>query len=240
MRSAYGGVMSASFVSLPRTKKTRRMLPEDHRLNGPKIQAAPNGPYLVHNSPPLKNSKNGDLDTREVTALCRCGKSDNKPYCDGAHAKVGFSSEREADGSNDKWDVYAGRTITLHDNRGVCAHSAICTGGLSSVFKYGEEPWIDADGADVAAIEKQVAACPSGALKYTAGGTEHGDFGNDPLIYVAKNGPYAVKGGVEFEDSVTGQVPKSRDHYTLCRCGGSKNKPFCDGTHWQGFTDDKN
>ena len=193
MRSAYGGVMSASSVSLPRTKKTRRMLPEDHRLNGSKIQAAPNGPYLVHNSPPLKNSKNGDLGTREVTALCRCGKSDNKPYCDGAHAKVGFSSEREADGSNDKWDVYAGRTITLHDNRGVCAHSAICTGGLSSVFKYGEELWIDADGADVAAIEKQVAACPSGALKYTAGGTGHGDFGNAPLIYVAKNGPYAVK-----------------------------------------------
>ena len=104
------------------------MLPEDHRLNGSKIQAAPNGPYLVHNSPPLKNSKGGDLETRDVTALCRCGKSDNKPYCDGTHAKVGFSSEREADGSNDKWDVYAGKAITLHDNRGVCAHSAICTG----------------------------------------------------------------------------------------------------------------
>ena len=85
-------------------------------MNGSKIQATPNGPYLVHNSPPLKNSKGGVLETRDVTALCRCGKSDNKPYCDGSHAKVGFSSEREADGSNDKWDVYVGKAITLHDN----------------------------------------------------------------------------------------------------------------------------
>ena len=216
------------------------MLAEEDRLNGSKIQATANGPYLVHNSPPLKNSTGDDLKTRDVTALCRCGKSDNKPYCDGTHAKVGFSSEREADGSNDKWDVYAGNAVTIHDNRGICAHAALCTGGLSSVFKYGEEPWIDPDGADVAAIEKQVAACPSGALKYILGGIGHDDFGNDPVIYVAKNGPYAVKGGVELEDPVTGQVPKSTDHYTLCRCGGSKNKPFCDGTHWQGFTDDDN
>ena len=212
---------------------------EDDKLNGPKIQAMENGPYLVHDSPPLKNFKDDDLEIRDVTALCRCGKSGKKPYCDGTHAKVGFSSAREGDGSNDKWDMYAGKAVTIHDNRGICAHSAICTEGLSSVFKYGQEPWIDADGADVAAVEKQVAACPSGALRYTADGTEHADFGNDPVIYIAKNGPYAVKGGVELEDSVTGQVPKSTD-YTLCRCGGSKNKPFCDGTHWQGFTDDAN
>lgn len=208
--------------------------------SGSKIQAAPNGPYLVHNSPSLKNSKGDDLETKEVTALCRCGKSDNKPYCDGAHAKAGFSSEREADGSKDTWDLYEGKDITLHDNRGVCAHAAICTAGLKTVFKYGEEPWIDPDGADVAAVKKQVEACPSGALKYTVAGAEHDDFGQDAVIYVAKNGPYAVKGGIELEDSVTGHKPETDDHYTLCRCGGSKNKPFCDGSHWQGFTDDAN
>jgi CDGSH-type Zn-finger protein len=208
--------------------------------NGSKIQAAPNGPYLVHDSPALRNSKGEELETKDVTALCRCGKSDNKPYCDGTHAKVGFSSKREADGSKDAWDVYRGEAITIHDNRGVCAHAAFCTEGLKSVFKYGEEPWIDPDGADAAAIRKQVEACPSGALKYTVAGVVHDEFGNDPVIYVSKNGPYAVKGGIALEDSLTEQAPSSVDHYTLCRCGGSKNKPFCDGTHWQGFTDDDN
>ena len=153
---------------------------------------------------------------------------------------MGFSGDRETDGSKDAWDAYEGKSITIHDNRGICAHAALCTGGLKSVFKYGQEPWIDPDGADVEAIKKQVETCPSGALTYTIDGAEHDDFGNPPVIFVAQNGPYAVKGGVELEDSVTGQEPKSVDHYTLCRCGGSKNKPFCDGTHWQGFQDDKN
>ena len=45
---------------------------------------------------------------------------------------------------------------------------------------------------------------------------------------------------LELEDQVAGQTPQTKDHYTLCRCGGSKNKPFCDGTHWDGFVDEKN
>ncbi len=205
-----------------------------------KIRTAPNGPLLVQDSPTLTNSKGATLQTKEITALCRCGQSANKPFCDGTHAKVGFSSVRQSDGSTDKFDTYEGKSITIHDNRGICAHAALCTGGLSSVFKYGQEPWIDPDGADVEAIQKQVAACPSGALTYTLDDQEHRDFGNDPAIYIAQNGPYVVKGGVELEDAETGQAPKTTDHYTLCRCGGSKNKPFCDGSHWQGFADDSN
>jgi len=208
--------------------------------DGTKIQAAPNGPLLVHDAPTLTNSKGATLETKAVTALCRCGRSENKPFCDGAHAKAGFSSARETDGAADKADAYEGKSISIHDNRAVCAHAALCTAGLASVFKYGEEPWIDADGGDVEAIKKQVAACPSGALTYTENETEHRDYGNAPGIFIAKNGPYAVKGGALLDDPVTGQTPKTTDHYTLCRCGGSKNKPFCDGSHWQGFEDDDN
>ena len=208
--------------------------------NGSKIKAAPNGPYLVENVPRLENSKGETLEPKEVTALCRCGRSENKPYCDGTHAKVGFSGKRESDGSKDGPAIHEGGAITIHDDRAICAHAAICTGGLASVFKYGEEPWIDPDGAEAEAIKKQVAACPSGALSYSVEGVEHRDFGADPVIYIAKNGPYAVRGGIELDDPVTGQKPRASGQYTLCRCGGSKNKPFCDGSHWQGFVDEKN
>jgi CDGSH-type Zn-finger protein len=204
------------------------------------IEPAPNGPYLVKNPPTLKNSKGETLETKPVTALCRCGRSDNKPFCDGTHAKVGFSSERIADGSTDKQDHYEGKAITINDNRGVCAHSARCTDGLKSVFKYGEEPWIDPDGADLEAIKKQVRECPSGALSYTMDGVEHDRYHHEAGIGIVKNGPYRVFGGIELVEASAGRKPQSRDHYTLCRCGGSKNKPFCDGTHWKGFKDDKN
>ena len=54
------------------------------------------------------------------------------------------------------------------------------------------------------------------------------------------NGPYYVIGGIELNDS-TGSKPESKEHYTLCRCGASKNKPFCNGAHWDiNFKDDKN
>lgn len=208
--------------------------------NTPSIEAKPDGPYVVKNTPSLRNSRGELLETNRGTALCRCGRSGNKPFCDGTHAKVGFSSARLTDGSADKQDRYEGKAISINDNRAVCAHSARCTDGLKSVFKYGEEPWIDPDGADVEAIKKQVEHCPSGALSYTVDGVEYTEYGHEPGITIIKNGPYVVAGGVELKDPANGQKPQTPDHYTLCRCGGSKNKPFCDGTHWKGFKDDKN
>jgi CDGSH-type Zn-finger protein len=62
---------------------------------------------------------------------------------------------------------------------------------------------------------------------------------NAPTITVSKNGPYRVKGNIKLDAEFLEGA--SKEHYTLCRCGGSKNKPFCDGTHWyNSFTDDKN
>ncbi len=209
-------------------------------MSKPVIDATANGPYVVGEPPTLRNSKGEELETKSVMALCRCGRSSNKPYCDGTHAKVGFDASRTTDGSADKQDHYTGKAITINDNRGVCAHSTRCTDGLKSVFKYGQEPWIDPDGASVDEIKKAVENCPSGALSYTIDNREYDDFGRNPSIMVTKNGPYAVSGGVELKDSMSGQTPVTREHYTLCRCGGSANKPFCDGTHWKGFKDDKN
>jgi len=207
----------------------------------PTIEAAPDGPYLVSELPALHNSKGEPLPVKPKIALCRCGGSANKPFCDGTHATNGFSGARVSDGSAGKQDHYEGKALTINDNRGVCAHAGLCTDNLKSVFKLGTEPWIDPDGASVDAVIEAVRNCPSGALSYTREGVEHAALDRPPAITVSKDGPYHVAGGCVLNDPVTNQQPQTPEHYTLCRCGGSKNKPFCDGAHWHiKFQDDKN
>jgi CDGSH-type Zn-finger protein len=206
----------------------------------PTIECKPNGPYIVKGLDNLKDSRGNRIATQPVIALCRCGGSANKPFCDGTHQKIGFSGARLADGSLDRRDDYKGRKITIHDNRFICSHAGHCTEGLASVFKYGSEPWIDPDAADVDAIVATIRKCPSGALSYSIDGIEHRDQTRAPGITVTRDGPYAVVGGVALANAVRADGA-STEHYTLCRCGASKNKPFCDGSHWDvKFKDDKN
>src|SRR5262249_19582658 len=140
----------------------------------------------------------------------------------------------------DKRENYPSGKITIHDNRGICSHAGHCTDGLPSVFKYGSEPWIDAGGGAPDAVMETIRKCPSGALSYSVDGVEHRDQQREPAITVAKDGPYEVVGGVQLIGQSWGEGA-STEHYTLCRCGGSKNKPFCDGSHWNiGFKDEKN
>lgn len=209
-------------------------------MAAPTIECKPNGPYLVKGLANLRNARGESLAVDAVVALCRCGGSATKPFCDGTHRRNGFSDARSADRAPDRQDVYRATTITIHDNRGICAHAGICTDRLASVFKYGSEPWIDASGANVAAIIQTVQACPSGALSYSLEGTEAAQPDRPPGITVTKNGPYAVVGSVELVNVAWGRGA-STEHYTLCRCGASKNKPFCDGSHFDvSFSDDRN
>jgi CDGSH-type Zn-finger protein len=109
------------------------------------------------------------------------------------------------------------------------------------VFKLGEEPWIDPNGASKDEIITTIEKCPSGALSYSLEGVEHRDQEREPLVTVSKDGPYFVTGGIQIVGHENRAEEVSNEHCTLCRCGSSKNKPFCDGTHWQiGFKDDKN
>jgi CDGSH-type Zn-finger protein len=204
-----------------------------------RIQPTQNGPYVIHSLENLSNSKGETLETKQVTALCRCGRSGNKPFCDGTHSKVGFDSSRTTDGRLNIRDDYSAGPLTVHDNRGVCAHIGRCTDGLPAVFRLETEPWIDPAGASEKTIVAQVHQCPSGALSHSHDGKEHRDLDRDPAVFVSKDGPYFVSGGIELEGEEWGEGA-SREHYTLCRCGGSSNKPFCDGTHWKDFKDDKN
>ena len=205
----------------------------------PSITSALDGPYMVKDLKNFANQK-GPIETKETMALCRCGGSANKPYCDGTHAKIGFSSAKLEGRVGDKRENYVGEKITIHDNRGICADAGRCTDSLASVFRLKEEPWIHPDAADAEEIIATIQKCPSGALSYSVDDVEHRDRDGEPTIFVAPNGPYVVSGGPDFLDTIWGEAA-SKEYFTLCRCGGSKNKPFCDGTHWYNkFTDDKN
>jgi CDGSH-type Zn-finger protein len=169
-----------------------------------RISGNPNGPLSLEGEAELRRPSGPNLSKQKV-ALCRCGGSKNKPFCDGTHAKIGFSDRNLSDPKKDQRVSYAGRKITIFDNRALCAHAGYCTDGLKEVFRYGEEPWIAPDAATVEKVIETIRKCPSGALSYALDGVEA----------AAKVGQGA-----------------SAEHYTLCRCGHSKNKPFCDGTHW--------
>ncbi len=215
----------------------------------PAISCKPNGPLIVTGPATLKNSKGEEIPTKRVIALCRCGGSQNKPFCDGTHSRNGFSGENAGEKTGEKAgesqspgrDEYGGTALTVLDARGVCAHVGACTDGLSAVFLLGKEPWIDADGAEAEAVIEAVRNCPSGALAYAIEGAEQAHPKREHAITVTKNGPYAVVGTPDFQDETTGQSPFVPQRYALCRCGHSKNKPFCDGSHWSvEFKDDRN
>ena len=203
------------------------------------ITPNPDGPFLARNLKNFLNQK-GSIETKETIALCRCGESANKPFCDGTHTKIGFSSAKLKERTEDKRDRYDGEQFTIYDNRSICAHAGHCTDRLASVFRLKEEPWIHADAASRDEIIATIQECPSGALSYSVDDRESREREDEPTIFVAPNGPYVVSGGLELLDT-TWAEGASKEQFTLCRCGGSKNKPFCDGSHWnKNFKDDKN
>jgi CDGSH-type Zn-finger protein len=228
---------------------------QEDQLKKPKILPLPNGPYyLINNIEPrvvenLQNSKGESLSTIYGIALCRCGASKNKPFCDGTHGTIGFSSENKESVNDsqhivvkDKRKSYVGNGITIHDNRKICSHAAECVNNLPSVFKLNSRPWIDPDAAETEEIINTIKKCPSGALSYSVDGIEYRDQNErKPMITVSKGGPYLVTGGIDLiGDNIQFAEGSSKEHYTLCRCGASNNKPFCDGMHRViNFKDDK-
>jgi CDGSH-type Zn-finger protein len=209
----------------------------------PSIACRPNGPYVVTNpSPPDTRAKlhrpaGVALESGTQVFLCRCGGSKNKPFCDGTHKTNGFSDRNETDAAKNQRKAYVGPQVTIFDNRAICAHAGACTEGLKEVFREDAKPWIDPTAATVERIAAAIEKCPSGALSYAIGGVEAKRADSPAAILVSENGPYAVSGGIELNGVAFGEGAPG-DHYTLCRCGASKNKPFCDGSHWNaGFRD---
>jgi CDGSH-type Zn-finger protein len=99
------------------------------------IQTMHNGPYLLTNVPDVRDWLGLEVPALPQLALCRCGESARKPFCDGRHAEAGFTDAKDPDRVPDRRDSYDGQAVTVLDNRGLCAHSGFCTSRLPSVFR---------------------------------------------------------------------------------------------------------
>ncbi len=215
----------------------------------PSITAAPNGPLLVQGGVPLYrrravHSEHGEplawetherVETKDRYALCRCGSSSRKPFCDGTHSKEGFEAADTASGSYDeRANVLGGTGITVRDDRSICVHAGFCGTRLANV-------WGQVGATDESTVRAQVIGmvehCPSGALTYRFDGNEADTEELRPAaIAVIDDGPLWVTGGVPV--GVAAGPLETRARVTLCRCGASANKPLCDGSHKTvGFTD---
>jgi CDGSH-type Zn-finger protein/truncated hemoglobin YjbI len=203
------------------------------------IRPARNGPYLVTNAERLLSWLGVPHTSLPQMALCRCGASKLKPYCDGSHAEIGFTDEKDPTRVADRRDTYVGQQVTIFDNRGTCAHSGFCSDRLRTAFRPDQQPFVAPSGGRMDELIAAVRACPSGALSFALGGNEireQIDQQRPPTIEVSKDGPYRITGAIPLEDA--DGKPEARnegaslEHYSLCRCGQSRNKPFCSGRHW--------
>jgi CDGSH-type Zn-finger protein len=220
-----------------------------------KITVAKDGPYLVSGKPrivrkiqitsehgePMTWKTNETIDTSDQpdVALCRCGGSSNKPFCDGTHKQIEFDGTETAASNTfeERKIVHEGSTgIVIKRDYSICASSGFCGHRLANIKKLAEQ-------TDDSIVRAQVIAmierCPSGSYTYSldeASADIEPDLPRQITITteMTSDGPVAgplwVTGNISIERS-DGETAETRNRVTLCRCGQSKNKPFCDGTH---------
>jgi CDGSH-type Zn-finger protein len=176
------------------------------------------GPIRVEGLRKFLNSRGEAIAAKKVISLCRCGKSRNKPFCDGTHASTGFTDETSPGRVADKLDVYNGKELTIRDNLGICSHAAYCSNELPKAWRTGVEPWIDPDGRSAQDVIRIIRKCPSGALSYEQDGKIEDTYSDTPEIRITRNGPYQVRGGVKIEGADRAEGT-NLEHCALCRCG---------------------
>jgi CDGSH-type Zn-finger protein len=214
-----------------------------------KIKIIKDGPYLVSGAVPLGKDvivsdkdgfpirweKGEPCPVHENYSLCRCGESKNKPFCDGAHVKAGFDGKETADRAKyiDRAEKYTGPELELTDVEKLCAIARFCVRA--------GDAWTNTEKSDSKESRdiaiQEACDCPAGRIvawdKKTGQPIE---TKREPSIGLVEDpphkvsGPLWVKGGIPVESS-DGACYEVRTRVTLCRCGKSKNKPFCDGQH---------
>lgn len=207
--------------------------------DGPKIEERENGPLVVRGVTRMVGPDGAEVAVKPVMALCRCGASKTKPFCDGAHKDIGF--DHRAGGKPEGPDrvfTYDGAEVSVTFNPRLCSHAAECGRIAKAIFNPSQKPWVQPDNGTRAEVEAVVAACPSGALKLAEGDATGPDlFAARAEITVQRNGPYWVQ-------NLPSPVPPegkgmSVRKFVLCRCGQSGAKPYCDGSHRdRGWRDD--
>lgn len=134
---------------------------------------------------------------------------------------------------------YEGDGIAVLFEARRCIHAGECVSHLPGVFNPDSRPWIDAGGAAADDIARVVEQCPSGALTYerTDGRAGEAIPSGAPVVVTVVDGPLYVRGAIEVVD-FEGRVVTGGPRVALCRCGASKNKPYCDNSHTEaGFSD---
>lgn len=214
-----------------------------------RIKVTKDGPYKVSGNVPIQKQiiigdgngisekweKGEKYPEKEEYHLCRCGKSKNKPYCDGTHgiAEVDCTETAEHDLYDDKAEILDGPDASMSDYHDLCASGRFC--------ERGDTAWNLVEKTDDPNAKKMLIEeccdCPSGRL--TVRDKKTGKIIEpklEPSIGVVEDtdmncsGPLWVRGGIPIE-SAEGKEYEIRNRVTLCRCGQSKNKPFCDGSH---------
>jgi CDGSH-type Zn-finger protein/truncated hemoglobin YjbI len=217
-----------------------RVMSTSERTGGARIEITNHGPYRVSGDVVIFDAEGNLLRHGGTWCLCRCGGSRNKPFCDVTHGLKGFDGSESADHGAiaDRRDSYVADGITVFDDRSRCAHFGQCTDRLPTVFRAAAEPFVDPDNAAPDSIADVVAGCPSGALAYARGSDgDTVETAAEPSITPIVDGPYRVRGAIQVVGA-DGRPYEARARQTLCRCGQSNNKPFCDGSHWYaGFRD---
>ncbi len=209
------------------------------------------GPYLLYGRPPMAEQfimvdKQGESwyyqqgrsfsVESNPTRLCRCGASHNKPYCDGTHLKVVWDSEIIAPVDErilDNAVAIEGESITLADNERYCVFARFCD-ARGGVWHLTEESH-DEESRDLAIRESML--CPNSRLTTydNKSGKPH-ELKFDKSVGVIEDPHIGVSGGlwlrggipIDLEDGTRYEV---RNRAVLCRCGVSRMKPYCDGSH---------
>lgn len=214
-----------------------------------KIKITKDGPYIIRGNIPLyketivcnekKDSVRFDekekIEVGETYTLCRCGKSKNKPFCDRSHVTEGFDGKEIASKKiyEESLTVFETDKLRLEDAIELCDHSRFCQRdvGVRTLMEKGNPD-------SIALAKEEAGNCPSGRLliidKENGKSTERNYKKEITIIYDQGKdceGPIWVKSGIAIE-SEDGELYEKRNRITLCRCGKSKHKPFCDGNHW--------
>jgi CDGSH-type Zn-finger protein len=214
-----------------------------------KIVVSKDGPYVVSGEIPLTMEiiepndeglswdwkKAKTFETKGEYRLCRCGRSQTKPFCDGSHSRTHFDGKETATRQPyaRQADIFDGATMTLSDAEDLCAFARFCDPG--------GKIWGLMDQTDDPEVHKLVireeSHCPAGRLvlhdKKTGKEIEpklKPSIGvvEDPAM--GCSGPLYIQGGIRLE-SEDGTPYEIRNRMTVCRCGASVNKPFCNGSH---------
>lgn len=214
--------------------------------NKPKIKILKDGPYIVTGNVPLKEKimvpkghgmimvDGRDFGTNEEWHLCWCGKSKNKPFCDGSHKEAHFDGTETAENNEylDRAGLMKGPGVNLLDDER-CAYARFCHAEKGDVWTMTRH---SNDEETVSEVIRVASECPAGRLTAVTKDNEMIEPELKPELNIlqdpAKNVSAGiwVKGYIEIEGA-DGRIYEKRNRYALCRCGKSENKPFCDANH---------